>query len=275
MVAAEKKVGEHLVVVLLRLLVRGGNEYGPFLRDPATWAKRSYADALGGTTLDDWVRERTKIAPPEPPPMLLESEKTFLWTSAYGEQGEDVMVCESEEWVQQVSEPRIADRLILLPELIIEAIGRPAGDLHVVRSEKDDRLAVLVFNTVDAKHCAILSVTYGESDEESSSRARRWCEIVANADLNTILRHSRRSYPSLICCDDDLWMTVQRDPQANLALSPEEAEILASSHLQEASSPSFPLFINGRAGSGKSTLLQYLFSECFLRLGNPVYWPVG
>ena len=39
-------VGEHLVVVLLRLVVRGGNEYGAFLDDPPTWAARHFSAEL-------------------------------------------------------------------------------------------------------------------------------------------------------------------------------------------------------------------------------------
>src|SRR5262245_24129959 len=42
MIAAEKRVGEHLVVVCLRLVIRGGNDYADFLRDPPTWAVRHY-----------------------------------------------------------------------------------------------------------------------------------------------------------------------------------------------------------------------------------------
>jgi hypothetical protein len=62
-----------------------------------------------------------------------------------------------------------------------------------------------------------------------------------------------------------MWMVVEKDPQANLALSPEEAEILRACNLQDPARSAFPLFINGRAGSGKSTLLQYLFAQCLLR----------
>ena len=83
-----------------------------------------------------------------------------------------------------------------------------------------------------------------------------------------MLRYSRRSYPSIVCCDEDVWISIQKDPQANLALSPEEADILRATTAHDASVASLPLFINGRAGSGKSTLLQYLFAQSFLRWGR-------
>ena len=58
--------------------------------------------------------------------------------------------------------------------------------------------------------------------------------------------------------DDELWIDLEREPIANIALSPEESEVLESARR---SLHPFPLFINGRAGSGKSTILQYLFAD--------------
>ena len=59
--------------------------------------------------------------------------------------------------------------------------------------------------------------------------------------------------------DQDFWLAIQKDEEANLALSPEEAELLESVHRM--GWRSYPLFINGRAGSGKSTMLQYLAAD--------------
>jgi len=67
-----------------------------------------------------------------------------------------------------------------------------------------------------------------------------------------------------------MWVSIHdgsdvADSVANLALSPEEGDILSSCDLHEGERTGFPLFINGRAGSGKSTLLQYLFAFSFHR----------
>ena len=58
-------------------------------------------------------------------------------------------------------------------------------------------------------------------------------------------------------------MTIQKDEEANLALSPEEAELVDSIHNMgyRGDDLGYPLFINGRAGSGKSTMLQYLAAD--------------
>ena len=69
---------------------------------------------------------------------------------------------------------------------------------------------------------------------------------------------ARRAYPFITLADEQAWLHIQADQTANLALSPEEAAILATTQQQDRP---FPLFINGRAGSGKSTVLQYLFAD--------------
>ena len=275
MIAAEKRIGEHLIVVFLRLIVRGSNDYATFLRDPAAWAVRHYEEEIGDEQLADWVAKRTQTTPPPLAPELSAVEKTFLWTAPYADQNDDIMVCETHAWVESIRESRVADRLVLLPELILQVLDLAHGEVHLVRSQGDKRLALLAFNEPGRQQCVLLSASYEESDEKLLARGAEWQDKLCKADAATILRYSRRSYPSLICCENDMWMTVQRDPQANLALSPEEAEILRSSNVLDPQRPAFPLFINGRAGSGKSTLLQYLFAECYLRWASQPEWPTG
>ena len=73
-----------------------------------------------------------------------------------------------------------------------------------------------------------------------------------------MLKNSARAYPSYIVFGEDDWMDIQKDVEANLALSPEETDVLESVHSRQGG---FPIFINGRAGSGKSTILYYLFAD--------------
>lgn len=78
-----------------------------------------------------------------------------------------------------------------------------------------------------------------------------------------------RAYPEDIAWDHDTWKTiVKSEENTNLALSPEESEVLESI-AQRSASPGLPLFVNGRAGSGKSTMLLYLFADyCDRRLNS-------
>ncbi len=272
LIAAEKHFGDHLVVVLLRLVVRGDHEYSAFLDDPSTWAQRHYHDELDDAELEDWVIERSKVEPPPPPPALSDTEQTFLWSSTYSEQNDDIIICAPHEWVNRVKEPRITDRLIRLPELILQAIGRPAGEVQILHSASDQLLVVEAFNVQGTRQCVLLSVSYSETDDQLWSQEMMWLERLRTADAETVLRYSRRSYPSYLCVEDDMWMAVEKDARANLALSPEEAEILRASNLQDPARSAFPLFINGRAGSGKSTLLQYLFARCLHRWASQPSW---
>jgi superfamily I DNA/RNA helicase len=62
--------------------------------------------------------------------------------------------------------------------------------------------------------------------------------------------------------EQDLWLRIEKDEESNLALSPEEAELLESIRRPDGpDAVGLPLFINGRAGSGKSTMLQYLAAD--------------
>lgn len=272
LIAAEERVGEHLVVVLLRLVVRGGNEYGAFLDDPPTWATRYFSAELDEASLAAWVTDRTKKEPPPVTAPLSEVEQTFLWSSPYSEEIDDLMVCETHEWVQAVREPRVADRLIRLPTMILDAARGPAGEVQILRSPADRSLAILACNLPATRQCVLLSVSYGEPDHQLQGQGAVWAERLSSANSETVLRYSRRSYPSILCCDDDMWMAVQKDPQANLALSPEEADILRTCNRHASEQCGFPLFINGRAGSGKSTLLQYLFAQCLQRWAGQPAW---
>ena len=265
LIAAEKRVGEHLVVVFLRLVIRGGNEYTSFLRDPPTWAGRYFDAALSQQTLDEWVAERTRVDPPESPPALDETETTFLWRGGFGRDHDDTIVCETHEWVDNVAEPRINDRLIRLPELIVRAVDGPPGEVQYLSARDDDRLTIQTYVVPHTRQCVLLRAGYGDTPERIRSTEAEWAGRLQDAGAEQVLRHCRRSYPSIVCFDEDLWITVERDSQANMALSPEEAEILRMANSLDPQTPTFPLFINGRAGSGKSTLLQYLFAQCFLR----------
>jgi len=74
-------------------------------------------------------------------------------------------------------------------------------------------------------------------------------------------RLAARSYPLLIVLDRDAWLAIQTDEESNLALSPEEAQLIEAVHTTgTGTNIAYPLFINGHAGSGKSTILQYLAS---------------
>lgn len=270
LIAVEKRVGDHLAVILLRLVTRGGNDYADFLRDPPAWAARFYDAELSSEDLAKWVAERTHTNPPEPPPELTRSERTFLWVRGSGHDVDDAIVCETTEWVDSVRDSRINDRLPPLPELIVKAIEGPAGEVQHLKSDRDERLGIQAYVVPKSQQCVLLRAGYAVPQDQLNETEAEWSHRFQAVRTEDVLRHCRRSYPSIICYDEDLWIAVQRDPLANMALSPEEAELLQSANSLDPSVSSLPLFINGRAGSGKSTLLQYLFAQCFMRWAEHV-----
>ena len=80
-------------------------------------------------------------------------------------------------------------------------------------------------------------------------------------DRTAISRLAARSYPLMVVLDRDAWLAIQTDEESNLALSPEEGQLIeAVQTTGTGTNIAYPLFINGHAGSGKSTILQYLAS---------------
>lgn len=99
----------------------------------------------------------------------------------------------------------------------------------------------------------------GETDQTAVD-ARKLLNDSADFDETQLLRNAARAYPDFILYDREIWESTQASIDANLALSPEESDVL-SHVLDPTRQGGFPLFINGRPGSGKSTILQYLFAE--------------
>ncbi|MEQ9486095.1 hypothetical protein [Coleofasciculus sp. F4-SAH-05] len=88
--------------------------------------------------------------------------------------------------------------------------------------------------------------------------------------IHELTPFARRSYPAYLLADAESWLAIERGREANLALSPEEEEILQSVSCPTPQTDSLPLFINGRAGSGKSTMLIYLFADyCYRKYYTP------
>lgn len=74
-------------------------------------------------------------------------------------------------------------------------------------------------------------------------------------DVKLLRRKAAKCYPDFILLDSKLWMAIEDDSQANLALSDEELRILQ--HID------YPFFVSGLAGSGKSTILYYLYAHIY------------
>lgn len=250
----------HSVIVLLGLMIRGDAAYeDQFSRDPVEYGRKHFDHLYSDAQLESYVAQRTAAEPPpaKPEPTLPEYGYLHLALNSRSESSDGV-ICESIEWVQRTNEAPFKNRL----ETIFAAISkdtdddRPGGKCYVVDAQTG--VSIITRSFPELKLRLLVAPLALNEDVDKLGTATKDALLSDAPSLETVLQASRRAYPPLLLADLDLWMELERDTQANLALSPEETRLLETARNPEGG---FPLFINGRAGSGKTTILQYLFTE--------------
>lgn len=276
--ALHPNVGEHAVVVFLTVMIRGEAAYeNHFSRNPIEYGEKHLNHLVSAEALVEYVSARTASEPPPEKPKPTAAEYGYLHEVFSHQGGESLgeMICESAEWVSAVGSPHFKNRFETLQDTLLEIRADDAVGGTLTRSSKS-KVGVLSRHFPGHNIRLLVAPTEGEAvDREKLSKATRDVLDSENPSHEMILQASRRAYPSLVLADLDLWSETERDVHANLALSPEESQLLQAARRAEGG---FPLFINGRAGSGKTTLLQYLFSEFLFyhlnaveRAATPVY----
>lgn len=251
---------DHNVIVFVSVLIRGERAYdSEFGKDPERYGESHFRGRFTQDELKAVVAERLQKDPPEEKPPVKEEEYGYLYQvlGQHGEQG-DKIVCESADWVSLMSgapfknwHPYIfkalenADLASTEMGISLEVPGKSGWGILCRRFPE--------------RRIVFLCGPYENASAEEILRAR-YSEILTatNVTHEAILKASKRAYPDILLADGDLWLELQKEELGNLALSPEETQILESTQHGDRS---FPLFINGRAGSGKSTILQYLFTD--------------
>ena len=257
LIAERRSVGDHAVVVFLTVLIRGSRTYeDEFARDPVAYG-RQYLNLASNDEIAQYVDDRTRTQPPPLKATPNDTEYSFLYNafSHHQNAAADDFVWETAEWVSQVRQERISRQLPLLYDPCLEALGKQSG-LHFLPVKSKPNWGVWALRR--ERHLLLLCPATDKTVEHASECANEIAGKLEDKGADAIPPLSRRAYPALILADDELWIDLEKEPVANMALSPEESEVLQSSRRSE---HAFPLFINGRAGSGKSTILQYLFAD--------------
>lgn len=257
LIAEKRTVGDHAVIICLALLIRGHRAYEEFSQDPLAYGKRHFVDLVSEAEVTAFVAERTAARPLEVRPDPSEAEYGLLYGafSHHGDLAPDELVCETQEWVEQVAQGRISKQIALLCRPCLSALGKEPG-LHFIPVPEKPGWGVWALKSQSR---LLLITPATESDSTTAENlAHKVAEQLSSGSSDDVLRASRRAYPAIILADDELWIDLENEPVANMALSPEESAVLESARGPD---HPFPLFINGRAGSGKSTILQYLFSD--------------
>lgn len=254
LIASEQRVGDDIVIVFCRILVRGQGEYGKFLEAPKDYGDKYFAPLISHDKLQELIEQFKTEANFIKKNELSESESNFLWSLVGREDAYigDYFVYESYKWMQSVQDENIQKRLIKIPSVLISVIDK---NLEVKSMPVDSNFDI-VFNLVPQEKILLL-VDIIQKKDHNTDDLKELCNL---SDRESINQLSGRSYPSIFLSDEDIWIDIENNKEANIALSPEETDLLRSVHA-EGENTGFPLFINGRAGSGKSTILQYLFND--------------
>lgn len=269
----KKKIGRHFrliawqhellndhLIVFLRLLQRHPKDY------PAMLAKiKADPEPYGHDELHKIHADLTVEPPPsrKTPP----NDEERAWLDAVYENRSsitDPFVFETHDWVTGMRQNKIAAlyHQLLFEMTDLDGLKDASSDPVSVRWATDMDTGIAYHYRPDLDCLLLLAPLRGASTEAQIERSLNLVSDIN--DRMSLLRQAARSYPLLMVLDRDAWLAIQEDEEANMALSPEEAQIIASSRTTKSDSDfAFPLFINGLAGSGKSTILQY-FASAYL-----------
>lgn len=245
------------VLIFLRVIKRDSINYKNFIQSPDKFHPsddiKNKAEAI--------VREKQKVDPPKEKPSPSDEENSYLCeVFAQRDKKQDFFICESSEWVKNI---RVKNEFFRSIRPIIERIIDDEKDMEVKEVKIDEY--TLIYRNFGTYKKLFLAGLVKEHNVENIYKTYQNILSPKKVAEEELLKHSRRQYEWGILDSPDAWGALERDEDANLALSSEETAILQGvmqwANLKDSSnSNGFPLFINGRAGSGKSTILQYLFA---------------
>jgi hypothetical protein len=264
LIALARPFGDDTLVVLARVLTRGGDEYGELLEHVRHGRAEEWLDGCDDLDPRSLYEGRVAAAPRPRYPSPDEEDNRWLYGMSSRESAaDDLIVLESGEWVAWMG----AGENVPRRGQIQRALSRLDLDqLHVASAPGDCRLFEDEALGVWFVYCHLraarrLLLLEPLRDEGSgANRLEYWQGKLNGVAVDDLGRVAARSYPYFMVLEADCWLAIQGDSEANLALSPEEAELLDGIRHGRAD-VKFPLFINGRAGSGKSTMLQYLAAD--------------
>jgi len=274
------------VAVFLTAVHRNSARCSSFYKDPADWGARNLEPTLMAEIDDiqEWLAESHAAGNtqgcrlPDPLP-----EDWIPWLDAPRFEQQAGIVFESFLWVERFQRSEILDFWQNYHELVE---GLMTGDVastaipghhgaHRYEGKRATIIAVKKEGLSGKEDLYLLVSPYlGRPSEEQIAKDLDTIEAEPDQDAvhqdSTSSRHldryaalSARCYPTYLVLDPQAWLAIERDDEANLALSTEEQGILDG--VARVGEPQthcpLPLFLNGQAGSGKSTMLMRVFAD--------------
>ncbi|MBD2482794.1 hypothetical protein [Planktothrix sp. FACHB-1365] len=253
---------DKIILGLSRFFMRGSDdrEYEPSYKDTESfWNKNK----VSGSEIEAFL-DTIKKTPIPPKKQLSEIESQYLQSISSSYLTDEPVFLESYDWVDRISQDYIKHHISRYSDLSKNiAFEEFAPNQDLIKHATNPNIQILYRYFPEHKRILLISPLNKNKQDDEKELREKYKDILVNSqvELDTIIRWSRRAYPSIIVCDEEVWIQVQNTAEANLALSPEEEKILEKISNPAHGEPRYPLFINGRPGSAKSTILQYLFSE--------------
>ena len=199
------------------------------------------------------------VSPAASRPTLSDEERDWLDAAfGYDRSTTDLFVFEARSWVTAMKGNNLSPlyQKLLYDMADLDTLKDASSDIVAIHWSKDDYIGI-AYHFRPELNCLLLLAPL--RDHSDNSLIDHYTPLLSDPeDPIALSRISLRSYPLLMVLERDAWLAIQEDEESNLALSPEEAQIISSVRNTGTNSDlAYPLFINGLAGSGKSTILQY------------------
>jgi hypothetical protein len=207
--------------------------------------------------------------PTEPLPAPSDEERAWLYEVLRSADATDeLLILETDAWVKRMRAPETREFLALYHQAVEQldpshlAPASSNTDCRIHWEKHNKRVGIAYLYRSDLNRLLLLEPLRQGDDVNAVLAHHRARLMKVGETAQELSQVAGRSYPYLMVLDQGAWLAIQKDEEANLALSPEEAELLESVRRTGGEGDvGYPLFINGRAGSGKSTMLQYLAAD--------------
>ncbi len=270
-IAKLKYIDEIPTLILINIYARGDNRYEEFNANPEGFGELHLEPIINGelNKIYEFVKENKPIIPPKKP--LPDYFYRWLSSSSLTYSEEEILIYETIEWCEKIKSPNFSKYQIRFYDILFKLVNQPeelntivynnALKISFIQERSDYKILYAEFSTVNIPKVILLILPLtdpGQPDQDVVNIYTNFLSTNQQLSTNELAQISYRVYPWYILADEQLWLDIENDSQANLALSSEEENTLQE--LTSSQNPTLPAFINGRAGSGKSTMLYYMFS---------------
>ena len=270
LIIEERRLEDDVVYCFVKVFKRSDDDYKTFMKQSHVGSLETYIQRYLPSDNEVMIslksrREEERVAPR---PFISVTEHTYLNCVGEGSTVVDESIIESRTWVERMANEKMKLLRVRYGDLLqqLEVNNATQTTAHL---DSHPEFRILFRHFPERGIWFLIAPLDLESPEADEAELRRQYSSILDpeaATLDMVLRREGlRSYPRYITAQSDLWLSTQESAEANLALSPEEMDVLNSvlkpGNPGDEQKEMYPLFINGRPGSGKSTILLYLFAE--------------